>query len=174
MDHSINTLTAAIKSLTDGVQPAVDRTDPLATQQLALVIDYLKFLRERIPYLNTRARIELRAAQELAWALRPHVFDVDAEAGPRLDDALNWGEARVTDVVPLTVVEEATARILAVVREIARSAAEAAPAVRCDIARAVLEDSERMSDFYRSWYLPTGFDPYPDQVRDLEDIVAGW
>lgn len=173
MDHSTNTLTAAMKSLSDGVRPAVDPADPLATQQLSLVTDYLGFLRGRLPYLHTRARVELRAAQDLAAQLRPHVPAVDAEAVQPLEDALAVA-ADVHELAPLTVVESATAQILAVVREIVRAAPGAGPEVRRSVERAVFEDSERMSGFYRSWYLPLGFDPYPGEVRALDDVIAAW
>lgn len=45
MDHSENTLRAAIKSLRDTVAPAVDPLDPQAVEQLRLTIDFLEFLR---------------------------------------------------------------------------------------------------------------------------------
>jgi len=173
MDHSTNTLTAAIKSLSDGVKPAVDRTDPLAAQQLALVTDYLLFLRERLPYLHTRARLELRGAQDLAAAVRAHVSAVDADAERELEEALA-AAAEIDHLAPTTAVEAATAQVLAVLREVVRSAAGASPEVRRAVERTVLEDSERMSAFYRSWYLPLGFDPYPSEVRDLPDVLAAW
>lgn len=172
MDHSTNTLTAAIKSLTDGVGPALDRTDPLALQQLTLVTDYLGFLRERLPYLHARALFELRAAQDLAAAVRPHVSAVDVDAGRELEEVLAASEA-VNDGAASTDVEDATANILAVLREIVRTAAGAPAEVRRAVEKAVLDDSERTSAFYRSWYLPLGFDPYPGEVRSLPDVIAG-
>ena len=42
-DHTDNNLRAAIKSLTDVVTPAVDPGDPMAREQLALVVAFLEF-----------------------------------------------------------------------------------------------------------------------------------
>ena len=41
MDHTANTLRAISKALTDVIAPAVDPKDPLANEQLRLVIDYV-------------------------------------------------------------------------------------------------------------------------------------
>src|SRR5215211_3836511 len=69
MDHSDNALRAAIKALEEVVAPAVDPADPLAAEQLTLVIDSLRFLRERLDQLHDRARFELRHHLALAHAV---------------------------------------------------------------------------------------------------------
>src|SRR3954452_4273924 len=51
-----NALGAAIRALEEVVAPAIDPADPLAAEQLVLVIDSLRFLRERLDHLHDRAR----------------------------------------------------------------------------------------------------------------------
>ena len=58
-NHADNDFRAAAKSLLDVVAPAIDPANPLARQQLKLVVDWLDFYRSRLPYNQDRERLEL-------------------------------------------------------------------------------------------------------------------
>ena len=68
-DVTENGLRAAVKALTDIVAPAISHTDPLANEQLRLVVDYLEFVRRRLDYLHDRDRFELDHNLAMARAL---------------------------------------------------------------------------------------------------------
>jgi hypothetical protein len=172
MDHSINTLGAAVKSLTDAVAPAVDPTDPLARQQLGLVIDYLGFLTSRLPYLHTRAWVELSAARELARSVAPDVAEVDPDIAEELSSTLKRTTVLLDDASSTnTALEKATAELQALLRNAVRASGTASKEVRRRIASAVIADSEASDELYRSWYVPLGFDPYPGEVRELSTVI---
>lgn len=172
MDHSTNTLTAAIKSLTDAVAPAVDQDDPLAAQQLALVVDFLGFLRDRVPYLHGRAVIGLRRSIGLADQVRSEVEQIDGALAAELGEALQEGRRRLSEAtVSDEQLEEAAAWLDAVLREALRAAPAGPPAARVTLERAVLADHAQAAAFERAWYLPLGFDPRPEDVPALEDAM---
>src|SRR5262249_9188499 len=58
-DVTTNALRGIIKTLSDVVVPAIPADDPLAQQELKMVVRYLSFARERIDHLYARARYEL-------------------------------------------------------------------------------------------------------------------
>jgi hypothetical protein len=173
MDHSVNTLGAAVKSLTDAVAPAVDATDPLARQQLGLVIDYLGFLSSRLPLLHTRAWVELSAASRLATSVNAEVAEVDPVLATALSTALDRAAALIGQPATTnTQLEEATAELQAILRDAVRASADGPAGARRRLASAVLTDSEQMDPLYRAWYLPFGFDPYPGQVEELSTVLG--
>jgi hypothetical protein len=174
MDHSINSLNAAVKSLTDAVAPAVDETDPLARQQLALVVDFLDFLRDRLPYLHKRSWVELVAARELAEGLVDDVRAVDPETADKLTGAAGSADSLISrPSTTTTELDQATAELQALLRDVVRQSVGAPEAVRRRLARAVIRDSEASDALYHSWYVPLGFDPYPERVEPLADVLDG-
>ena len=56
-DVTDNGLRAAVKALTDVVAPSIDPSDPLAKEQLRLVVDYLQFVRSRLDFQIGRAHV---------------------------------------------------------------------------------------------------------------------
>lgn len=68
-DYTDNALLASIKALNEVVLPALDPSDPLATEQLRLVAGFLKFLGARLPYVHDRNRFELEHYLALAGRL---------------------------------------------------------------------------------------------------------
>ena len=65
-NHADNDFRAAAKALMDVVAPAIDPQNPLARQQLKLVVDWLDFYRSRRPYNQDRERLELAVQLETA------------------------------------------------------------------------------------------------------------
>jgi hypothetical protein len=171
MDHSINTLGAAIKALDDVVAPAVDPADPLATEQLRLVSESLAFLRSRLPYLHDRSVLELQRSLALGSAIAEAAAPV-ASTAP-LSRVIAEGSAVLDDRrASHSEIDVAAARIGAEIRNMIRLAATFDDAVRSTIERAVLADLEGSLDFYRAWYVPLGFDPRPDSVPTVADALT--
>jgi hypothetical protein len=166
-DHTDNGLRAAIKALTDVVAPALDAGNPVAREQLKLVVQFLEFHRERLPHALDRDRFELR--QHLALAER--LFELaPAEGlgtaivhGRELDDAA-W--VRAADARRVTAALE-TACSAAV-----RRAAELEPSVRRPIERAVVDAAGGFLDGERAWFAPQGFEPDPAALPTLEDALG--
>jgi hypothetical protein len=62
-------LRGLVKTLNDVVVPAIPADDPLALQELKMVVRYLGFARERVDHLYARARYELTFYSDLAARL---------------------------------------------------------------------------------------------------------
>jgi hypothetical protein len=172
-DHTENTLRAVVKALTDVVGPAVDKADPLANEQLRLVVDYLEFLRSRLDALYGRERFELRHHLTLASSLADMKAPCSAAAADALTGAIAAGEEAYTLAGTTTpALRTATARLAAAIATLVREAAALDAAVRQKIEREVLAATDERIVFERSWYLPLGFDPSPGDVLPLAAAMA--
>lgn len=167
-DRAATSLRAARKSLTDVVAPAVDLSDPLATEQLSLVADYLEFLRSRVDHIYERERFEL--AHHLAMARFVH----DAAAG--FSDLVAPLSAAISDAEhaggSVAEMRAATANLTAAIRLAIRGAAALPEHVRSAIERHIVEASGERIMLDRAWFLPYGFEPRPDEVSPLESIFT--
>ena len=171
-DRTENTLLGAAKALTDVVRPSVDAADPLAAEQLTLVVDYLRIVRARIDHLAGRERLELRHA--LRMTERVLALDDPALAAARSStvDLQQAGAALLAEpgatVVRMRSAAEAVRQRLT---EIIRDSRRLAPGSRRALFRIVLDVSGDTLRFERSWYLPWGFDPEPADVLPIEDAL---
>jgi hypothetical protein len=172
-DVTENDLRAAIRALTDVVAPSVDATDALATEQLRLVVDYLRFLQSRIDVLYDRDRLELQQHLKMARSL----LALDPPVGRGL--AARWRQAIASGADTLQKVgagmpslKAATSELAAVVREVVRESQAMEGAIRQRIEFTVLECSEERTRFERSWYLPLGFDPARAEVEPLSMLLG--
>ncbi|HEY5857785.1 MAG TPA: hypothetical protein VIW24_28045 [Aldersonia sp.] len=174
MDHSENTLNAAIKSLRDTVAPAVDRSDPQAEEQLRLTIDFLSFLKTRIYDIHARQRYELACQMQVARALLADAASLGPDVGDRLAAALS--EAETTHAAADSHTDDlraASQQLWATVRGVVRSARTAPEAVRDRIGERVLSGIAPLVELESAWYVPFGFEPAPDSVPHLADLLAG-
>ena len=96
-----NDLKAAAKALRDVVTPAVDAANPIALQQLKLVIDWLEFHRQRAPEWWRLDAFELSANRALARELLA-VAPAQAQA-PLVRDARAF-DATTRQAIERTVV----------------------------------------------------------------------
>jgi len=169
MDHSDTTLRAAIKALDEVVAPAVDPADPLAGQQLRLVIEALRFLRDRLDYLHDRYRFEVRHHLALARSIADDAADCSPTAARALRDAIETGA---------TVLERADARdpelrgasaaLAAAIRMIVRDAAGAKDEARRRLEQRIVAGTRGQIVADRAWHWPQGFDPDPAGAQPLE------
>lgn len=172
IDHSENTLRAAIKCLRDTVAPAVDPRDPQAIEQLRLTVDFLEFLRSRIYDIHGRHRYELARQIEVAAAVAADAGRVSARAVQEIDDGLV--EARRVYASPdaqTADLRAASRRLLGAVRGVVRTAREASVEVQERIAAAVVTHADPLVEMASAWYLPFGFEPRPQDVPELGQLL---
>ena len=172
-DHSENNLRAAIKSLTDVVMPAVDPDDPMAREQLALVVAFLEFTRSRIYDIHARQRVELDHEIALARAVGEHAGAVSPAAADRLAAAVDAATRTLGDPHSGTRELRDAARSLgATVRGVIREARGADPAVQERIESCVCERSGPLLALHSAWYAPLGFDPEAGAAAPLAELLA--
>jgi hypothetical protein len=171
-DHTDNALRAAIKALNEVVGPAVDPSHPGAQQQLRLVVQFLEFHRERLPYHLDRARFELR--QHLALAER--LAGTVESALPQEADRLRARIAPARRVEGREWVRPADARDVTAALETAitavvRAAADLDEERRRPIERMVVDAGAGLLTGERAWFAPQGFEPDPGALPPLEDAL---
>lgn len=166
-DRNETALQAAIKALEHAVLPAIDPGDPLAGEQLRLVVGYLRLLRSRFPQIHERSRFELAHHRALAEALGAEARVEGGEVAERFDRAI----AQADDATRTAEIGAATAALACAVSALVRSVAEAAPERRRSIERTVAEHSRRWIDARRAWFAPLGFELRPDELPTLADAL---
>ena len=165
-NHADNDFRAAAKALLDVVAPAIDAQNPLARQQLKLVVDWLDFYRSRLPYNQDRERLELEVQLGTARAI---AGAAPAAATVALGAAIDAAAAVQARLGPRPVEVRAVTALLedeisAVVRESPRFNAP----VRQSIERVVVRDAKTILDAQRAWFLPQGIEPDPGAILPLE------
>lgn len=173
MDEITNALNSLRHALENIVAPAVDVNDPIAAEQLVSGVRYLDFVIARIDQIHERERFELIHAVGVAKGVATHIDHGSASSatdlGDALDAAVQAGALALADpAAPTTHIRECTAEL----RSQVRSALVAGDAHVAERAReAVMRDAATYAEFERAWYLPLGFDPAPDEVPPLEELL---
>lgn len=172
-DHTDNALRASIKALDEVVAPAVDAANPLAVEQLRLVSRFLGFLRSRLQYQAERERFELRHYLALANTLRGDAALCAPTCATLIGEAIDAGAMLVDRVDASTQdIRAAVDRLTAALGVLVRSVADADPALRQRVERAVVAASKSLFDVQRAWYLPIGFEPDPEQVPHIQTALS--
>lgn len=172
-DHSENTLRAAIKALRDTVAPAVDPTDPQAAEQLRLTIDFLEFLRTRIYDVHARHRYELEHQLAVARSLLEEAAKVSERACQELVDRVSEAAAALGDAATHTRdLQHASDELWGGVRALVREAGTAPREVQQAISAKILSGMDPLVELESSWYLPFGFEPAPERVSPLSDLLV--
>lgn len=174
MDHSENTLRAAIKSLREVVAPAVAKTDAQAVEQLRLTIDFLEFLRSRLYDIHARHRFELKSQIEVAQSLLDPADALPDRAGDRL-------RAAVTEAVrvhgdPDAHTEElrvASQMVWGTVRGVVRVARDGPQEPRQRVSLAVVQGVAALVELESAWYAPFGLEPDPAAIPQLSSLLGG-
>jgi hypothetical protein len=169
-DVTTNALRGLVKTLNDVVVPAIPADDPLALQELKMVVRYLGFARERVDHLYARARYELTFYSGLIaqlgelrgdshpeqakglTQLRNRAAALLAQPGAAIDDLRNLN-LEITSAISALLVEVTDAAILA------------------KLERAVVLASAEITAFDRSWYAPLKLERFPEQVRPLSTFI---
>lgn len=163
-------LQVAIKALTDAVAPAVDPSDKVAVEQLHLAIATFSMVRDRLPFARRYARRQLEDAIELAHALHSAAQADSMLAFAALDRSAAAARMALADVEADTHDIEAAMDKLTDATVAIIAAAQNGPAsAAVDIA--VLQASAQPIERGRAWCLPSGFEPNPNAIRTLADLV---
>ena len=163
-------LQVAIKALTDAVAPAVNPNDKVAVEQLHLAVATFTMVRDRLPLARRYARRQLEDAIEMADAVSGAAKADPMLAFAALDSTAAAARMALADVeadtydmeAALDKLTDATVAIIAAAQN--GQASEA-------IDTAVLRSSARPIERGRAWCLPSGFEPNPDAIRALKDLV---
>lgn len=172
-EHADHALQAAVKALTEVVAPAVDPQDPLAVDQLRLVVSWLQFDLTRRHQERQLVQAELALRIALAQAVLPGLAATQPQRAAALGQALR--EAR--DVHGRTGAESAAWRAAAdgldaLVSDAVLAAAQGPVAARKLLADQVLQHAHDSLMIRRAWFAPLGFEARPDSVPAVEALFA--
>ena len=169
-DVTTNALRGIVKTLNDVVIPSIPADDPLALQELKMVVRYLNFARERVDHLYARARYELTFYSDLISQLagpleRSYPAHARAIKDLRNRVAALLGEpgAGIEELRNLNL--EITSRISTILGEVSD------PGILAQLERAVVLASAEITAFDRSWYAPLKLERFPEQVRPLSSFI---
>lgn len=170
MDQTDTAIRAIIKSLSDTVAPALPEADPLAREQLRLALDYLEFLRLRLPDLHQRERAELRHQIALAKGIAAAgALGNHAEA---MTDLCRRAEALAADPGAGTgAIRDMAMDLAFAVAGVVQTLAEQATVTASRIRQTVLDETARKVELERFWYAPIGFEPSPLDQSRLRDLL---
>ena len=168
-NHADNDFRAAAKALLDVVAPAIDAHNPLARQQLKLVVDWLHFYRSRLPYNQDRERLELEVQLEMARAVAAAAPDAAGAAGAALRAAIDGAATVHARLGPRPVeVRSVTARLEDEISALVRLSPTFDEPARRSIERVVVRDAKTLLDAQRAWFLPQSIEPDPGAIAPLE------
>lgn len=169
-DVTTNALRGIVKTLNDVVIPSIPADDPLALQELKMVVRYLNFAKERIDHLYARARYELNFYSDLIAEFSEPLarsYAAHAEATKDLRS-----RARALLAQPGTGIEELRSLNLEITSTIsAILVAVSDPEVLERLERHVVLASAEITAFDRSWYAPLKLERFPEQVRPLGEFI---
>jgi len=166
-------LGAAGRALSQVVAPALDASNPLAREQLALVQRFLRLVAERADELGAAARAELALALHAGRQLRALAGFAPPVIQQRLDEALDAAGLLQRDAAAAPeALREAAARIEALASTLVRLAAGADPSVRRELRRAVIRSSAAQMALRRAWFAPLALDPDAASVPTWRDACA--
>lgn len=152
-----------LRAMEDVVGPAIDPANSLALEQSALVIGHLRMLAIQWSKADGYARACGADLERLIDTLAPNDGPMTQAA------ATSLAAARQTD----GGAELRYKAMMAGVDALVRAAAEdGAPAFRETLKQGVLAFSSRQSLRDRSWFAASGFDPRPDELLAVDDIIA--
>lgn len=161
-----NDLQAAANALRDVIAPAVDPANPIAQQQLKLIVDWLEFYRQRAPQWWRLDAFELSQqaamARELAGVLpaaQQGGLAAALQGAAEVEHALGVGPQRVRHAV--TELEDA-------ISERVRASAALPPEQRRQVERIVVGGTKRWLDAHRAWYAPLSIESDPAALPALD------
>ena len=169
-DTTINSLRGIIKTLDDVVMPAIPADDPLAIQELKMVVRYLAFLRQRAEHLYARARYELNFYAGMASECKEALGQTAPQSSRDLDALVTQAKALLTE--PCAAIGAIRACAQQIMTRLSRLLGEVKDADALSrIERTVVRGSAEITAFDRSWYLPLKLERFPGDVRPLESFI---
>ena len=170
-DQSENAFLAAIKALSEVVAPAVDRSNPLAQEQLRLVVMFLEFHLERRDLVRKLDWTELRISVVLGGAVADCLISHDPLFAGRLSELVSHGQAGLLATgSPASHWQALSSDILNAVSEAVLALAEGDPEVRQSLETLVLNHASAILELKRTWFLNFGFEARPESLPSLEQV----
>ena len=165
-DVTTNALRGIVKTLSDVVVPAIPADDPLALQELKMVVRYLNFCRERIDHLYARARYELGFYAGLAAKCAALLAQADTPRSRELAGLIAQAELLLAQPgAPIGALREQHQEIMTRLSTLLGEVKDAD--TLADLERIVVIGSAEITAFDRSWYAPLELERFPDQLRPL-------
>jgi len=161
-------LGSVMQTLEQVVFPAVDPSNSLAVEQCGVIAAQLKMFLRHLPVIgiyHSLCRDDLVATvSNLPLAAGG---DLTQEAATKLQSCLE-GAACDTDAAA------AFHRVGFALEDLLRAAArDGAPDYRWAMNEKILQFAKRQKDRERIWFKDAGFDPRPEELPDLETLLAG-
>lgn len=173
-DHNENSFQAAIKALSQVVAPSVDPSNPLAVDQLRLVIQFLEFYVERQPLQGKLDWRELELNVEFGLSVLRQSSSAPSAGMHALEDMVERGRSYLANPGPaVSERQRLSDDIAAAISEIVAQSVSAGDRSESRVELVVLEYSKKHLDLKRSWYLPFGFEADPKSISPIEAALAG-
>ena len=170
-DNTESALDACIKALETAVRPSLDGTDPLAREQLHLTTGYLKFLRARLCYWQSRQLFELRNSRRAAESLIGVATIASDGSRAQLAQAVaNARALEASDDFAADRVRQCLYELNGLISNLVRAASSAAPDIRQKVEQATIASSKAWILMQRSWFAPLGFDLRAGELPKLDTI----
>lgn len=158
-------LLSVIKSLKDTVAPAVAKDNQLAQEQLHLALATLSIVRQHLPLYHRYVRLDTEIQINLAHDLLLNKGNSDQ---CNLIKTLESTQQLLTD--PTQSSDDLLAGNRTLREVIAQYLLDNIDNVAND--NIVLKHSKKGLDMGRAWNKPMGFEPDPDSVTELEQLLA--
>lgn len=173
-DHNENSFQAAIKALSQVVAPSVDPSNPLAVDQLRLVIQFLEFYVERQPLQGKLDWRELELNVEFGMAVLRQSRSAASADIQALEDNVEKGRSYLAHPGPaISERQRLSDNIAAAISDMVSQSTHAGDQSENRVELVVLEYSKKHLDLKRSWYLPFGFEADPKSISPIEAALAG-
>lgn len=171
-DITTNSLRGLVKTLNDVVVPAIPADDPLALQELKMVVRYLVFCRERVDHLYARARFELNFYAGLAAECGALLGTAAPAPAPARELAALNERAIALLREPGAAIGALRALAQETMTRLSRLLGDVSDAdTLAKVERAVVRGSAELTAFDRSWYLPLKLERFPGEVRPLSAFI---
>ncbi|MFT3821249.1 MAG: hypothetical protein QM750_27135 [Rubrivivax sp.] len=158
-DTTANGLRAAARALEQVVRPALDAGNPLAVEQLQMVMRFLGLAAERLPWRHARLRRQVRQLADAAQALRAAAQACGDEVQAALAAAADAADAALAHPeTPEAPLEQAGAALAAALSALVRESAVRDEATRRAVERTVLQAAGPWAELQRAWFAPLGLD----------------
>ena len=163
-------LAAVIKSLSDNILPAVDSSNPMATEQIQLCLATLGLVKAHLPDLHRYLRRDLETHLALAGSLKQLA---DKSGVP----TVSFGPAIEASVQALGNPEMGPTQIEQQARQLKETIAALIAATRGtsaerDVAATIIKAEEIVILRSRAWGVGMGFEPDPTQVPSLNQLLS--
>ena len=169
-DITTNSLRGIVKTLNDVVVPAIPADDPLALQELKMVVRYLNFARERIDHLYARARYELTFYSDLIATFAAPLEKTYGADSREIVELVQ--RAQLLLAKPGTGIQELRNLHLEITHKMSTVLERVSDtAILGGLERTVVLASAEITAFDRSWYAPLKLERFPEQVRPLDSFI---